>query len=105
MNSGDFKKKAATIPLAGAISWPTTRITSLSDIINRILPIFYAVIGIVLFVLLLYGGFLWLTSAGDPDKVRKATGTIVNAVIGVAIVVFAYLATRIVAGILGVPLI
>jgi TRAP-type C4-dicarboxylate transport system permease small subunit len=86
------------------IKWPFNP-GSLFDIINRILPIVYSVAGIILFGLIIYGGFMWLTSAGDPDKVRKAVNTIVNAVIGVAIIIFAYFATRVVSGILGYPLI
>ncbi len=90
--------------MLGAITWPGN-INSISDIVNKILPIFYGVVGIVLFGLLLYGGFTWLTSAGDPDKIKKATDTMFNAVIGVGIIVFAYVATRIIAGFFGVPLI
>ncbi len=86
------------------IEWPFNP-GSLFDIINRILPIIYSVAGIALFGLMLYGGFMWLISAGDPEKVRKSVGTIVNAVIGIAIIIFAYFATRVVSGILGYPLI
>jgi hypothetical protein len=95
------KNNVAQSLSAGAITWIFNG--SLTDIINRILPVFYGIVGIALFALLLYGGFTWLTSAGDPDKVRKATDTMFNAVIGVAIVMFAYLATRIIGGLFGYP--
>ena len=77
---------------------------SIADLVNRILPIVYSVVGIALFGLFIYGGVTWLMSAGDPDKVRKAQDVMLNAVIGVAIVIFAYLMTKIVGGILGMPL-
>ena len=89
---------------AATIDWPTT-IGSIGELVENILPIVYGVAGIAVFGLFIYGGYMWLTSAGDPDKVRKGVDTMVNAVIGVAIIVFAYLATRIVGGILGVHLI
>lgn len=89
---------------AAPIVGPSTDITSIATVINRVLEILYGVVGVVLFGLLIYGGFLWLTSAGDPDKVRKSMDTMLNAVIGVAIVVFAYFATRVVSGVLGFPL-
>ena len=89
---------------AASITWPTTKITSLSDIINAVLPILYSIIGVALFAFFVYGGFQWLMSAGDPDKVKKAQDTMVNAAIGTAIVVFAYFMTRVVAAILGLKI-
>lgn len=88
----------------GASITPPSNINSIADIINAILPIVYGVAGIALFGLLIYSGFTWLTSAGDPDKLRKAQGTMVNSVIGLAIVLLAYFATRVIGGILGMPL-
>ena len=90
---------------AAAISWPTPQPTSIGALITRLLPIVYGIVGIVLFALFLYGGFMWLISSGDPDKVRKSADTMINAVIGVVIIIFAYFATRAVAGVLGGPLI
>ena len=84
------------------INWPV-QFNSIFDIINPVLPMIYGIAGLALFGLLVYGGFMWLTSTGDPEKVRKATGTIVNAVIGIAIVLFAYFATKIVGAIIGYP--
>lgn len=100
----DTINKRVPFLLGGAISWPIGPIT-LTEIVNRILPIFYGVVGLILFMLFLYAGFLWLTSTGDPDKIRKATDTMLNAVIGIAIVMFAYLATRIIGGLFGFPFI
>lgn len=55
-------------------------------IINWILPL----TGSLLLVMFLYGGFLWMTAAGEADKVKKATQTMTNAVIGMVIVIGAY---------------
>ena len=82
------------------IDWPFD-IDSFADIVNRVLPIIYGLAGLALFILIIYGGYTWLTSAGDPDKVRKGMDTLVNAVIGIVIVAFAWAVTRIVFGLLG----
>lgn len=92
-------------PALAAIVGPPTTITSIGDIVNKILPVVYGVVGIALFGYFVYGGFTWLTSSGQPDKIKKGTDTMLNAVIGTAIVIFAYVATRVVAGILGFSLI
>ena len=80
-------------------------VSSLGGVISNVLKIVYPVIGVALFGYFLYGGYLWLTSTGDPDKLKKATDTMLNAAIGAVIVVFAYLATRIVGGVVGLKLI
>lgn len=45
---------------------------------------------IILLVYILYGGFLLLTSAGDPKKMEAAKGTLTNGAIGFVIVFAAY---------------
>jgi hypothetical protein len=47
--------------------------------------------GIVLFIMLLVGGFNFLFSAGDPKKLEAARGTITQAIMGLAIMSIAYL--------------
>jgi len=47
-------------------------------------------IGSILFVYLLYGGFRWMIAGGDSKAVTEAQAIIRNAIIGIAIVVFAY---------------
>lgn len=47
-------------------------------------------IGILVAVgFVIYGGVQFITSRGEPDKAKRAQGTIINAVIGVAIMVLA----------------
>lgn len=41
--------------------------------------------GLVAFVVLIAGGFQYLTSAGDPKKVQQAQGTITGAIIGIIV--------------------
>lgn len=60
----------------------------------RIINIGLGVIGIVLVALILYAGFIWMTSAGEPDKVGKAKKILINAVIGLVIILSAWAITR-----------
>jgi hypothetical protein len=64
--------------------------TSLAAIVGTIISYAMGIIGTVLLVLILYGGFLWMTAAGEEEKVTKAKDIIKNAVIGLIIVVLAY---------------
>lgn len=47
-------------------------------------------VGLIFFVLVLYAGFLYMTAAGDDDKVGKAKTLITQAIIGLVIVVASY---------------
>jgi len=53
-----------------------------------------ALAGVGLFVMLTIGGFSMLLSGGDPKKLEKARGTLTNAIIGIVIIVTAYLIIR-----------
>lgn len=58
-------------------------------------------IAVIFFGLMLYGGFLWMTSAGANEKVTKAKGLIVNAILGLVIISAAYAITNFVIGAIG----
>ena len=67
---------------------PTTG--SLPQIVGSVINILLGLLGILLFGYLLYAGFLWMTSGGSEDNVKKAQTMIKNAVIGLLIIVSAY---------------
>lgn len=61
--------------------------TLIAFIINAII-----VLGIVLsLIFLLYGGVRWILSGGDKGKVDSARSTIVAAIVGLIIVILAYI--------------
>jgi len=51
-------------------------------------------IGILFFILIIYGGFLWMTARGNEEQVKKAIELVTQACIGLAIVAAAYLITK-----------
>lgn len=56
----------------------------------RIIRNFMGLLGILAVVLIMYGGFLWMTASGNEEQVEKARKVIISAVIGLAIVLSAY---------------
>lgn len=70
----------------------------LIQIIGRIINVFLGLLGIVFLVLLLYAGYMYMTSAGDKEKVQKALSTIRNAVIGLVIIASAWAITAFILG-------
>lgn len=49
-----------------------------------------SLVGMIFLILLIYGGFLWMTAHGKDDQINKAKKLIVSAVVGLAIVIMAY---------------
>ena len=66
----------------------TTR--SLPELIGNIINVLLGALGIIFVVLTVYAGFLWMTSAGEKDKVEKAQKILKTAVMGLVITVAAY---------------
>jgi len=64
--------------------------TPLLDIVANIINALFGLLGTVAVGLILYGGFLYMTSAGEREKVDKAKKLLVNAAIGLAIILSAY---------------
>jgi len=63
-------------------------------IIARLIRTVLSLTGIVLIIMLVYGGFLWMLSGGVQEKITKARGMIVNAVIGLVIILSAFAVTQ-----------
>ena len=47
-------------------------------------------LGIVLIILIIYGGFTWMTANGDSAKIDRAKGILVASIIGLIITLAAY---------------
>ena len=47
-------------------------------------------LGIIAVVVILYGGFIWMTASGNEDKVAQAKKIIIAGAIGLVIVIAAY---------------
>lgn len=62
----------------------------LFTIIGRVINIVLGFIGIVVLGYVLYGGYLWMSAAGDAKQVEQAKAVIKNAIIGVVILASAF---------------
>lgn len=66
----------------------------IKDIIVQIVNIFLGFLGILAVLIILYGGWIWMTSQGAADKIDKAKKIILNAVIGLIIILASYAIAR-----------
>lgn len=58
--------------------------------ISNILNVAMGLLGIIAVCIILYGGFKWMTAAGNDDAVKTAKKLIIQGVIGLVVIVSAY---------------
>ena len=76
---------AAGTGLVGGTSGPDLRV-----VIANIIKTAMGFLGIIAVLIILYGGFKWMTSAGSDEKVGEAKKIITSGIIGLIIIVTAY---------------
>lgn len=86
------------IPLSWLIAFPVLAqqlpnplgTTDIRVIIANIIRAALGVVGSVALLMFIYGGFLWMTAAGNEKKVQQGKDTLVWATLGLAIIFAAY---------------
>lgn len=68
-------------------------INSPEDKITSIIGTILSFVGVAFLILMIYGGILWMTSRGNATQIDKAKGILINGIIGLVIVIFAYAIT------------
>lgn len=62
----------------------------ISPIFAKVINSLLTFLGIAFILLMIYGGFLWMSDQGNEEQVKKAKSLITAAVIGIAIVLSSY---------------
>ncbi len=70
----------------------------LNALITNIVNIFSVIVGVISVIMIIYGGFRYITSGGDSTHVGSAKNTIMYAIIGLVIVALAQIIVRFVLG-------
>lgn len=65
-----------------------------NNLITKIINIFSWVVGVTSVIMIIYGGFAFVTSAGNSEKAARARSIILYALIGIVIVVVAQVLVR-----------
>ena len=69
-------------------------IQNLGGLISRILTFIIPLSGIVLLFVLIWGGYDYMMSQGNPEKVKAAQGKISTGVIGFVLLISSYIIVR-----------
>jgi hypothetical protein len=77
--------------LADAAGYNTDNAGSqLENYISSVIKTILSILGILFMILLIYGGFLWMTDQGNTTQVEKAKKLITAAVVGLIIILLSY---------------
>lgn len=77
------------IDATGASCANTNSNNNLDSIVATVINLLSWVVGVVSVIMVIFGGFKYITSAGDSSKVSSAKNTIIYALIGLVIVALA----------------
>jgi hypothetical protein len=71
-----------------------------ASVVNAILTIVYPIGGIILFFIIAWGGFDFMTSQGNAEKIKSAKAKITSGIIGYALLALSYIVVKVIANIL-----
>lgn len=61
----------------------------IQNIVKMVINIFSVIVGVVAVIMIIWGGFKYITSGGDSGNITSAKNTIIYAIIGLVIVALA----------------
>jgi len=67
-----------------------TNVTTVPQLIGQILNYILGFTGAVALVVFIYGGFVWMISGGEKDRIEKGKNALVWATIGLAVIFSSY---------------
>lgn len=87
---------------AQGVDTSPAQLTGLESIFSNVVSLVIGFAGIALFVMLLIGGFQWLTAGGNPEQAGAARKTLTYAIAGLVFIALSYLILRFIATLTGV---
>jgi uncharacterized membrane protein len=82
----------------------STQYKDTSSLINNILPNVYIAAGIIIFFMIVFGGFTMVANAGDSHKMDDGKKTITSALVGLLVVFASYWIIQIVQVVTGLQI-
>lgn len=79
-----------TVKLDNPIGSNTGSDTEITTILGNIITAALGIMGGLVLLMIVWGGFTWLTGMGNPEKIKAGTNTITWAVLGAVVVLGSY---------------
>ena len=82
-------------------SLPGGQAVTIPNIVNTVVSFLIPLSAIILFIFLVWGGFEFLTSYGEAEKIKAGKAKITSALIGFILLISSYVLVKIIANIFG----
>lgn len=83
-------------------TFPAAKFGDFASILNLIVPNLILGAGIIFFIMLLIGGFMYMQSSGNPENIKKAQALLRSSIIGLIIVFISFLLVKLISSMLNV---
>jgi len=89
----DFEGNSGLAETGAETGHTNLNIGGLEGLVGNIIQTVLSFVGILFLLLMIYGGYTWMTAAGNEEKVSKGRKLITQAIIGLIVVLAAYAIT------------
>mgnify|MGYP001607593183 CR=1 FL=1 len=89
-------------PTTSEVVGDVPTLKGLEAVFSNVVSVVLSLAGVVLFIMLIYGGFKYLTAGGDPKALEGAKGTLSHAILGLVVLILAFIILKVIAEVTGV---
>ena len=76
-------------------------INTIGDLVNRIVQFLIPLAAVILLLVFIWGGYDFMMSQGNPEKVKSAQAKLTTGIIGLVLLLMAYALVRLISSIFG----
>lgn len=77
------------------------KISTLSDLVNRVVQFLIPLAAVILLLVFIWGGYEFMVSQGSPDKIKSAQAKFTTGIIGLVLLLLAYIIVKVISSIFG----
>lgn len=70
------------------------KLGEMSGILDTVTKYIFPIAGLICVIFVVYGGYMWMMSAGDPARLKQAQGTLTWAIIGLVFLLIVFVLLR-----------
>ena len=80
---------------------PLVGINNLGDLVNKLILFIFPLAAVILLFVLIWGGYDYMLSQGNPEKIKGAQAKITTGIIGFVLLTLSYLGVKLIGTIFG----
>ena len=86
-------------PAGGVITFSSS--LTVGNVISILLRYLFPILALIFILMIIYGGFKFMTSTGNPKSIQSAKSLLISSFLGFTLIFLSYWITRLIASIFG----